>query len=116
MKKKKDPLILPSVTTKKPPVGPIESPKVTISDVPDELSVGARVMPKATVMRADGTTPIPGCPVDFFVVDALGVSVLGDRVKTDADGLAIAAEYYYVGKPDAGAQIEFIIVTRPIVV
>jgi len=116
LKKNEDPLILPSVTTKKPPVKPIESPVVTISDVPDELSVGERVKPKATVLRADGTTPISGCPVDFFIVDALGVSVLGDRVKTNASGIAIATEYYYVGKPDAGLDIEFIVVTRPIVV
>ena len=114
--KRKDPLILPSVTTKKPPVGAVESPIVTISDIPDALNVGDRVKPKVTVMRADGTTPIPGVAVDFFVVDSLGVSVLGDRVLTDSNGVAQATEYYYVGKSDAGATIEFIIVTRQKVV
>jgi hypothetical protein len=114
--KRKDPLILPSVTTKTPPVGAVESPIVTISDIPDALNVGDRVKPKVTVLRADGTTPIPGVAVDFFVVDSLGVSVLGDRVLTDSNGVAQATEYYYVGKPDAGATIEFIIVTRPKVV
>jgi hypothetical protein len=114
--KRTDPLILPSVATKKPSVGIVESPVVTISDVPDTLNVGDRVKPKATVMRAEGTTPIPGVAVDFFVVDSLGVSALGDRVLTDTNGVAQATEYYYVGKPDAGTAIEFIIVTRPKVV
>jgi hypothetical protein len=113
---KKDPLILPSVTVKKPPVRPVESPVVTIGDIPDEVSVGDKILPKATVLRADGTTPIVGCPVDFFVKDSLGVSVLGDRVKTDSAGVATATEAYYVGKPDAGTEIEFTVITRPVVV
>lgn len=112
----KDPLILPSVTMTTTPVIPIETPVVKISDVPAEVSPGDRVKPTATVFRADGTTPIEGCPVDFFVRDALGVMVLGDRVKTDASGVATATEFYYVGKPDAGLTIDFIVVTRPLVV
>jgi hypothetical protein len=113
---KPDPLILPSVTVETPTVGLVESPVVTVSDVPDTLNVGDRVKPKATVKRSDGVTPIPGVAVDFFVIDSLGVSVLGERVLTDENGAATATEYYYVGKPDAGATIQFIIVTRPKVV
>jgi len=111
-----DPLIAPTVTVESRPIGPIETPVVKVSDIPATVSVGDRVRPKASVFRADGTTPVVGCPVDFFVKDTLGTMVLGDRVKTDSAGDATATEYYYVGRPEAGATVDFIIVTRPIIV
>lgn len=113
---KEDPLISPSLTTTTTPVAAIELPVVKVSGIPAELNVGDRVKPSVTVMRADGTTPVEGCPVDFFVVDSLGAMALGARVKTDASGVAEATEYYYVGAPEAGSKIDFIVVTRRVVV
>jgi len=95
-------------------IGSVETPVVTVSDVPTTVEVGDRVKPKANVKRADGTTPIVGCPVDFFVKDSLGTMTLGNRVNTDSAGDAIATEYYYVGIPEAGLTVDFIIVTRQI--
>jgi hypothetical protein len=116
-KRKKDPLELPTVTVTAVPIGVVETPTITVSDVPTTANVGDRIKPKVKVERpVSPPVPVVGCPVDFFVKDALGVMVLGDRVKTDSAGEAVATEFYYVGKPDAGLSIEFIIVTRPIFV
>jgi len=111
-----DPIILPTETVESRPIPPVETPVVKVSDIPGTVNVGDRVRPRATVYRSDGTTPIVGCPVDFFVTDTLGTMALGDRVKTDVAGEATATEYYYVGRPEGGTTVDFIIVTRRVTV
>jgi len=54
--------------------------------------------------------------VDFFVVDSLGTMALGSRVLTGADGNADATIPYYVGSPEAGLTVQFIVVTRTTIV
>jgi len=112
----KDPLVLPTVQEESRVIGAVESPVITVSDIPSSLNVGDKVKPKVNVLRADKTTPIQNCPVDFFVADSLGTMSLGSRVLTDVNGDAIATEYYYVGRPEAGLTVSFIIVTRRILV
>jgi len=112
----KDPVIVPTSTEQAVPVGASETPVVTISQIPGSLNVGDKVKPKANVKREDGTTPIQNCPVDFFVEDTLGRMALGNRVLANASGDAEATEYYWVGTPEAGLSVKFIIVTRRTVV
>jgi len=111
-----DPLILPTVSTETKTIGFIETPVVTLTIDPVEPKVGDKVSVSVNVKRADGTTPIEGIKVDFFVIDSLGASVLGDRQETDANGDATASQDYWVGKPEAGQEIKFIAVTRPKVI
>lgn len=108
----KDPLILPTATSATKTTGAIETPVVTLTTNPADLKVGDKVAVSVNVKRADGTTPIAGIKVDFFVTDTEGTSILGDRVETDSNGNATASDYYYVGKPEAGLDITFVAVTR----
>jgi hypothetical protein len=107
-----DPLVLPTVTEETKAVGLVEIPVVVVTVDPATPNVGDEVTVSANVKRADGTTPIQGVKVDFFVTDSLGTSSLGDRQDTDASGNATAAMAYYVGMPEAGKDLKFVAVTR----
>ena len=112
----KDPLILPTVSIETKALGFIETPVVTVTIDPVAPNVGDNVSVRANVKRADDITAIEGIKVDFFAIDSLGPSILGDRQETDASGDAIAPQDYWVGKPEAGQDIKFVVVTRPKVI
>lgn len=90
-------------------VGGLVTPIVTVSDVPTEVEVGDKIIPKVKVEKA-GPTPVVGASVDFFVEDSLQVSTLGTRQITDGSGEATASEGYYIGEPEADQDIKFTIV------
>jgi len=106
-------LILPVIEEEAKHIGKVEVPVVTVSDIPADISVGDKIKPKITVKRADGTTPIEGVSIDYFVNDILGLFPLGTRVLTNADGEASASEFYYVGRPDANQTVTFLVIVRP---
>ena len=86
---------------------------MTLSEVPDSLNIGDEVTPKVNVKRADGTTPIEGAKVNFFVKDSHGTVILGPVQTTDSNGDATAGESYYVADTEGGTDIDFIIIVWP---
>jgi hypothetical protein len=105
-------IILPTVKEEIKAVGPVEIPVVTVTIDPTEPNVGDKITVSVNVKRADGITPIEGMKVDFFVEDSEGWQILGDRMTTDAGGNATASWDYYVGMPEAGKDLKFVVVTR----
>jgi predicted peptidase len=95
------------ITTKV--VGGLVEPVITVSGIPETVEVGDKVTPAVTV-EYPAETPLENVPIDFFIEDTLGVSEIGTRQLTDADGLATASEGYYVGVPEATQSLKFVIV------
>jgi len=108
-----DPLLNLSIQTQAAAVGLVETPVVTISDVPASINVGDKITPKVNVKRADGTTPVAGAKVTFFVEDSHGTIILGTTQTTDASGNATASESYFVADTEASTSISFSVVVWP---
>ena len=108
--------IRPSISINSALIGGIETPIVTVEDIPSNIEVGSKVKPKVTVLRADGVTPITGAKVDFFVIDSDGISPIGVQQLTDVSGVTYSSEDYYVSTAEAGTTIEFIIVIRRLLI
>jgi hypothetical protein len=89
-------------------VGKLWDPIITVSDIPADVDVGDKIIPKVKVEKQVGV-PIVGVSVDFFVEDSLQVSTLGTRQATDVNGEATASEGYYIGEPESEQTIYFII-------
>jgi hypothetical protein len=104
--------IKPSISINSALIGGIETPIITVEDIPANIEVGSKVKPKVTVLRADGITPIENAKADFFVIDSDGISPIGTQQLTDATGVTYSSEDYYISTAEAGTTIEFIIVVR----
>jgi hypothetical protein len=89
-------------------IGKLFDPVITVSDIPASVEVGDKITPKVKVEK-EGGTPLVGASVDFLVEDSLQVSTLGTRQVTDASGIAIASQGYYIGEPESELSIKFII-------
>jgi len=105
-------LVRPSITIENRGIGNIENPVITVGGIPVSVDIGMEIIPSVNVLREDGITPVEDVKVDFFVSDSDGVSLIGDRVLTDASGDVVAAEGYYVSSVEAGQNINFVVVTR----
>ena len=94
-------------------IGLLEAPVIATGGIPANAEVGNAITPTVNVMRADGITAVEGVSVDFLVIDDHGCYTLGARQTTDVAGDATSPSTYYIGEPDAGQDITFIIVVRP---
>ena len=101
------------VQTQSVGIGIWESPTVVVSGVPANAEVGEMIQPAVNVKRADGTTPVVGAKVNFFVSDSHGVFALGVGQDTDASGDASAPDNYYVSPEEQDTTIDIIIVVWP---
>jgi hypothetical protein len=98
------------------PVSLLETANITLEDIPDTSNPGDEITPKVTVKRQDGTTPIPGAKVTFFIKDSQGSSLLGTTGVTDSNGQAVADQSYFVPDTEEGKNLVFTVVIWPKVI
>jgi len=90
--------------------GKFEDPVITPT-LPTSIEVGDKVTPQINVKRDDGTTPIEGLTVHFFVEDSLSFVSLGSN-NTNVDGDASAPNPYMVSEEQSEEDITFIFFIR----
>jgi len=90
--------------------GKFEEPVITPT-LPTSIEVGDKIIPQVNVKRDDGTTPIEGLTVHFFVEDILSFISLGSN-DTNVDGDASAPKPYMVSEEQSEEDITFIFFIR----
>jgi len=90
--------------------GKFEEPVVTPT-LPITAEVGDKIIPQVNVKREDGTTPIEGATVHFFVEDSLSLVSLGSS-DTNVDGDASAPNPYMVSEEQSEQDVTFIFFIR----